>query len=182
MALRGVRQENYSGCFLAAIATLMGKTYDQVFSIFYPGQDQFSVYDHGFKEMSVENAAFNALSKVGIKAHRSNLKRFSSYAKRKQHALLIVRWSFQPSLCHTIVYDGEDHNFIDPSFGSIIRSQSKIQQLQDQLDVGIIIDQIPEEKNETQRSISHGLQLPQQRIAYPYHYEDPWYPNWSGRW
>lgn len=146
MALRGVRQENYSGCFLAAIATLMGKTYHDVFSIFYPGKDQWEIYDHGFREMSVEQAAFNALSRVGIRAHRSNLKRFSAYARRTKHAILIIRWFFMPSLCHTIIYDGDAHNFIDPTDGKPIKDSYKIKQLQEQFELGIIIDKVPNEK------------------------------------
>ena len=29
----------------------------------------------------------------------------------------MIRWNFSPELCHTIVYDGDDHKFLDPSYG-----------------------------------------------------------------
>lgn len=158
MALQGVRQENGTGCFIAAIASLLGKTYNDVFSMFYPGQDQWTTYEHGFRDLSMETAALTALSKVGIKARLSKLKKFRSYAKKSKHALLIIRWSFAPDLCHTIVYDGDTHKFIDPSYGDAIRADYKLKSLEEQLDFGIIIDQLPKEHNESQRRFGDGLQ------------------------
>lgn len=159
MTLRVVRQENGSGCFIAAIASLLGKTYNDVFSMFYPGKDQWSMYDHGFKDHSMERTAMEALSRVDIKARISTLKKFRSYAKKSKHALLIIRWKFAPDLCHTIVYDGDDHKFIDPTFGFRIESQAKLKRLEEQLDFGIIIEELPKEQNESQRSLGHGSQL-----------------------
>lgn len=150
MALQGVRQENCTGCFIAAIATLLGKTYSDVFSIFYPGRASWDVYDHGFQEISMELAAFKALSRVGIQAHRTHFKRFRTYAKRDQHALLIIRWASTPDLCHTIVFDGDAHKFIDPSFGKALLSRSSLKELEEQLEFGILIDRLPtKEENES---------------------------------
>lgn len=160
MALRGVRQESGTGCFIAAIASLLGKTYNEVFSIFHPGKDQWTTYEHGFSNFSMETAALAALSRVGIKARVSKLKKFRSYAKKSKHALLIVRWTFAPDLCHTIVYDGDVHKFIDPSYGEIIRTDHKLKTLEEQLDFGIIIEQLPKEQNESQRRFGDGSQFP----------------------
>lgn len=159
MALQGVQQENTTGCFIAAIASLLGKTYNDVFSIFYPGQDQWATYNHGFSDLSMERAAFTALSRVGIKARLSKLKKFRSYAKKSNHALLIIRWSFAPDLCHTIVYDGDTHKFIDPSYGGTIQT-NRLKSLENQLDFGIIIQQLPKDQNESQRRLGNGSQLP----------------------
>ena len=141
--MQGVRQENGSGCFIAAIATLLGKSYSDIFGIFYPGRYMWEVYDHGFQEMSVEQAAFDALTCVGIQGHRIEAKRFKTYARKNQHALLVIRWRSIPELCHTVIFDHESKSFIDPTFGTTIKKKSKLQDLESQLDFGIIIDHLP---------------------------------------
>jgi hypothetical protein len=175
MALQPVKQENYSGCFVAAIATLLGKTYRETFEILHPGQDPALQYDHGFLDVSVQNAAFTALQRAGIKGHLTNRKKFKTYAKRSQHALLIIRWKFQPyTLCHTIVYDGDEHKFIDPSWGRAVRDNYTLASLEEQLEFGIVIDEIPkelEQKHESQRRFGNGGQLSQWGASPQYYHE-----------
>jgi hypothetical protein len=144
MALQRVAQKNYTGCFVAAVAMLLGKTYEDTFRLLHPGKDPAVETQHGFLDMSVTNAAFQCLDRVGIKGRPSKLKRFASYRKRNQHALLIIRWSFSPDLCHTIVYDGDEHKFIDPSYGEEVRKYA-LKNLEQQLDSAILIDSIPTE-------------------------------------
>lgn len=162
MALRAVRQENTTGCFIAAIATLLGKSYHETFMLLHPGKNPLLEDKHGFLDMSVERAAFGALKLAGIKAHRSSLKRFRSFTRHSKHALLIIRWSFAPDLCHTIIYDGGEHRFIDPTWGGYIQTDTdwEIKRLANQFDFGIIIDQLPKEQNESQRRLGDGSQLP----------------------
>lgn len=149
MALRRVAQKNYTGCFVAAVAMLLGKDYEETFRLLHPGKDPTVEQTHGFINMSVTDAAFEALSRAGIKGHPAKFKRFKTYAKRDQHALLIIRWDFSPDLCHTIVYDGDDHKFLDPSYGEEVRGYS-LKSLERQLDSAIWIDSIP---TETQRDL-----------------------------
>jgi hypothetical protein len=162
MALRVVAQENYTGCFIAAVATLLGKTYRETYAILHPGKNPSLESNHGFLDMSMQHAAFEALKRVGIKAHLSKVKRFETYTRHSENALLIIRWKFEPHLCHTIVYDGEARKFIDPSFGMAVQNKWTIKNLESQLDFGIIIDQIPkEEQHDSLGRISNGIQLPE---------------------
>ncbi len=149
MALRRVAQKNYTGCFVAAVAMLLGKDYEETFGLLHPGKDPAVEIDHGFLDTDVLRAAFMALERAGIKGRPAKFKRFKTYAKRDQHALLIIRWNFSPELCHTIVYDGDDHKFLDPSYGEEVRGYS-LKSLERQLDSAIWIDSIP---TETQRDL-----------------------------
>lgn len=153
MALQVIAQEHRTGCFVACIAMLLGKTYNETLRILHPGESSYTLYEHGFLDMSVENAAFKALNIAGIKAHRSRFKKFRTYRKYDKHALLIIRWKTDPAMCHTILYDGEAHRFIDPDFGTE-PSRYHLKSFEDQLDTAIIVDQLPEVKHDIFRADS----------------------------
>src|SRR5271157_3512261 len=124
MALRPVTQESTTGCFVAGIATLLGVPYKAAYALLHPGKDPAMEYMHGFSDVSMLNAAFKALDRAGIKGRPSKFKKFATYRKRDQHALLIIRWEWSPTMCHTIVYDGDEHKFYDPSYGEVTSKYS----------------------------------------------------------
>lgn len=151
MALRPVAQENHTGCFIAGVATLLGASYKEAFALLHPGKDPLVELTHGFRDISMLNAAFQALSRVGITGRPSKYKRFASFRRGNKHAILIIRWEYDPTNCHTIVYDGDEHKFYDPSHGGEVTSKYALKSYERQLDCAIIIKDIP--KMEFQRDL-----------------------------
>lgn len=151
MALRAVAQKNGTGCFIAAIATLLGSTYEEAYRLCHPGKDPDIEWEHGFWDTSVLRAAFQSLERAGIKGRLAPYKKFSSFSKRNKHALLIIRWRIEPNLCHAIVYDGDTHRFLDPSSGSEVPFWS-MKSLEKQLDSAIFVEEIPSRKKNEKRS------------------------------
>jgi hypothetical protein len=142
MPLRCVQQENETGCFVAAIACLLGKTYQEAYALLHPGKNPYFEYSHGWNTNNVAQATFDALTRVGIKAHLSSYRRFRTYQKYPKHALLIIRWTLLPHLCHTIVYDHKGKQFLNPSWGGDC-DKDYLKYLEPQLDFGIVIDKLP---------------------------------------
>lgn len=144
MALQLVSQKSYTGCFIACVAMLLGKTYDEAFNLLHPGKDPIAISSHGWRANSMEEKAHELLRKLGFKTHTGKYRKFNSYRERmKKNAIMIVRWSFAPSMCHCILFDAEAKSFIDPSGGYIISSEYELRRLQRQLDTPIVIDKIP---------------------------------------
>jgi hypothetical protein len=144
MALRPISQESYTGCFIACTAMLLGKTYREAFKLLRPGEDPDVTYSHGWREMSMEDTAHRLLRGLGFKTHTGKYKKFQTYKKRvDKHAIMIIRWDYAPDMCHCIMFDGEDKNFIEPSHGGIIKSKYSLRNLQRQLLCPIVIDEVP---------------------------------------
>lgn len=92
----------------------------------------------------MEEQAHKLLRNLGFKTHTGKYRKFKSYRERVQkNAIMIVRWSFDPSMCHCILFDAEAKSFIDPSGGYVIVSERELRSLQRQLDTPIIVDEIP---------------------------------------
>lgn len=144
MALQPVTQKSYTGCFIACVAMLLGKTYDEAFSLMHPGKDQKVMSSHGWSADSMEEKAHELLRKLGFKTHTGKYRKFKSYRERMhKHAILIVRWDYDNTMCHCILFDAEAKQFIDPSGGYVITSDAEIRKLQRQLDTPIVIDKRP---------------------------------------
>jgi len=131
-------QRHETGCFTACVSMMLNKSYYDVLDILKPKANYMS---HGFKTRSMSKTALRLLKKVGIKAHISNHKKFSSFQKHNKHAIFIIRWKFEPEQCHTIVYDHETKRFLDPHFGDKLTSR-QLKSLERQLDTAIIVDMI----------------------------------------
>ena len=134
--LHRVYQQNDDGCFIAGIAILLGKTYEEAFRLVHP---QKNIYDwsHGIEAMSLQEAALSTLQRLGVKAHVSKLRKLDSLRKSKKNMVLIIRWNMSPTRCHTVVYDSESRQILDPD----PRPASK-KELEEQLDFAIAVDEI----------------------------------------
>jgi hypothetical protein len=145
MALRRVTQLNYTGCFIASVAMLLNKSYAEAFALLHPGMDMDQSYEHGFRELaSMEEIAHKHLQRLGFRTRTCKYRRFSSYRNRVQkNAILIIRWTYSPTLCHCIVFDAELKKFFDPNEGTYVESNHSIKRLQRQLDCGIVIEHTP---------------------------------------
>lgn len=143
MALRPVRQENYTGCFIAGVAMLLGVPYKAAFAILHPGKDPAKESDHGFRGTNMLDEAFKALNRAGITGRPSRYKKLASFRRGDKHAILIIRWEYDIYNCHTIVYDGDEHRFYDPSHGGEITNKHTLKAYQRQLDCAIIIKSFP---------------------------------------
>lgn len=148
MPLQPVSQESHTGCFIACVGMLLGKSYSEAFRLLHPGKDPITTYPHGFSDMSMEEAAHRLLRGLGFKTHTGKYKKFGTYQKRSnKHAIMIIRWDFEPTMCHCIMFDGEGKNFIEPDGGYIVQSKYTLKSLQRQLDCAIVIDNIPNLKS-----------------------------------
>jgi hypothetical protein len=144
MALNPVTQLDDSGCFIASVAMLLGKEYQDAFRLLHPGKKAWSTIEHGFIDLSVKNAALRMLRGLGFQAHASSYKKFRTYRKRvNKNAIMIIRWDYEPTRCHCIVFDGDTKHFIEPDGGYVITSKYKLRRLQEQLDCAIVIDKTP---------------------------------------
>lgn len=139
MSLNHVWQNNDTGCFISCVAMLTGKSYYEALDILKPKANYLC---HGFKTHSTSKTALRLLKKVGIKAHISNLKKFSSFKKKDKHALFIIRWKEEPDQCHAIVFDHETKRFHDPYFGAALTPR-QLKNLERQLDTAIVVDTLP---------------------------------------
>jgi hypothetical protein len=148
MALHPVSQDNHTGCFIACVGMLLGKTYSEAFQLLHPGKDPITTYPHGFRDMSMENIAHKLLQGLGFQTHTGKYKQFATYRKRSnKHAIMIIRWEFDPTMCHCIMFDAEAKRFIEPDGGYIVDSKYTLKSLQRQLDCSIVIDKIPNLEN-----------------------------------
>lgn len=154
MALRQVRQENYTGCFVAGVAMLLGVPYRAAFAILHPGKDPEKEYAHGIMGTNMLDTAFSALDRAGIKGRTSKYKRLASFRRGNKHAILIIRWEFDPTNCHTIIYDGDEHKFYDPSHGGEITRKNALKNFERQLDCAIVIKNIPQPSVESEEEAS----------------------------
>lgn len=144
MSLRFIHQENDTGCFVACVAMLMGKSYGEAFQLLHPGKDS-AIETHGFLTSSIKETAHEQLQKLGFATHNSRWKKFRSFVGRgKKHALMIIRWRFDPTMCHCVVFDADSKDFKDPGMGVILPGSWHAKSLQRQLEHAIIIDHIPQ--------------------------------------
>lgn len=144
MAIRPVSQEHHSGCFIASVAMLLGKSYSEAFSLLHPGQNPRLLLEHGFRLSTPKKTAHSLLRGLGFKTHSSKYRQFTSYQKWiTKNGIMIIRWDWDPTLCHCIVFDGETKDFIEPDGGYVITNQNTLKRLQRQLECSIIVDQTP---------------------------------------
>ena len=141
MPIQHVRQVHSSGCFIACLAMLLNKTYDEAFTLVYPEMDPMKEYDApGLKSNHIDQAATEVMEKLGFKVKRSKYKKLKSLMRyARKHALLIIRWRWggdaastedNPWLCHAVVFDADSKKFLDPaSYGREIKLSSYQKQL-----------------------------------------------------
>jgi ABC-type bacteriocin/lantibiotic exporter with double-glycine peptidase domain len=107
MAYRYVSQPQSSGCFVACVAMMMGKTYQEAFKLVHPDRQEWDRADlHPF-------AAIERLKALGFKVRYAQLKKLRSL---KRDALLCIKWDWAPELGHAVLYDSEQKKFLDPGF------------------------------------------------------------------
>lgn len=144
MPVHPVMQRSHTGCFIACVAMMTGRTYNQAFSLLRPGVDPNATYSHGWLEMSMEETIHSLLRGLGIQSRTSKYRKFRTFRERvSKHAIMLIRWRWSPTMCHCVFFDGEQRRFIDPS-GAHVPHERVLRDLQDQLECAIIIDHIPQ--------------------------------------
>lgn len=143
MPLQPVSQQSHTGCFIACVAMLTGRTYEQAFSLLRPGEDPKASYSHGWQEMSMEGAIHRLLGGLGIRSRTSKYRKFRTFRERvNKNAIMLIRWRWDPTMCHCVLFDGEEKRFIDPG-GGYTPTERMLKDLQSQLECAIIIEEIP---------------------------------------
>lgn len=148
MPIQHIRQIHSSGCFIACVAMLLGKSYEDAFALMYPGK---SIHDYdirGLTSTDIGKAASELLEKLGCSVKKSTYKQIKSLQKySRKRALLIIRWRWgapignqasddDPWMCHAVVFDPDTKKFLDPS-GSLPRDMKDYQK---QLDSVFYVD------------------------------------------
>ncbi len=118
MALQLVSQVSGNGCFIAAVAMILGKTYEEAFKLIFPDRD-YNYGEHGFRAETADQdiglLAAQALERLGYKTKKSTYRQVKSLLRySRKNTLIIVRWYGGP-LCHAVVFDAETKKFLDPS-------------------------------------------------------------------
>ncbi len=118
MPLNHVTQNHYNGCFIAAVAMILGKTYEETFTLLFPDRD-YSSGEHALRcegsDRDVGSLAARALEKLGYRTKKSTYKQVKSLLKyARKHTLIILRWG-GGSMCHAVIFDAETKRFLDPS-------------------------------------------------------------------
>lgn len=140
-----VSQLSHTGCFIACLAMLLGKSYREAFKLVHPRKNMDTMYSHGFRTNFVEAKVHELLGGLGIQSHTGKYRQFKSYTDRvKKNAIMVVRWKHDPRSCHCIMFDAKEKRFIDPSGGYVVSSERELRSLQRQLDCPIVIDKIPQ--------------------------------------
>lgn len=140
-----VAQLSHTGCFIASLAMLLGKTYREAFKLVHPRKNMDTMFSHGFRTNFVEAKVHKLLNGLGIQTHTGKYRKFKSYTDRvKKNAIMVIRWKRNPSSCHCIVFDAKEKRFIDPSGGYIVSDKRELRSLQRQLVCPIVIDKIPQ--------------------------------------
>jgi hypothetical protein len=136
MAYRRVQQVHDTGCFVACVASLLGKNYWEAFNLIHPYRcmvDHAGLYGYDAKMVQ------NNLHRVGIKVTPSKERRIN-YIRR--NALLIIRWKHEPNLLHSVLYLPKKKQFLDPAFYVPLRQRT----YERQLDSVMLVDSIKQPK------------------------------------
>lgn len=142
--LQPVAQLSHTGCFIACVAMLLGKSYREAFSLLRPGKDMDAMYSHGFQTNNIEKTSHRLLRKLGFKTHTGKYRKVRSYQERmKKNTIMIIRWNENSPSCHCILFDADGKRFIDPSGGYIVERKFELRNLQQRLAVPIVIDKTP---------------------------------------
>lgn len=139
MPYQRVEQIHHNGCFVAATAVLLGKSYEDTLRLMCPGQTMQD-YSHGFPSTVGAEAklAYDTLTRLGIKLRPARERRIRCLRK---NALLLIRWKRSPTLLHFVVYLAKEKKFLDSWFEDSLR----LEVYQRQLDAVFLIDQPPPE-------------------------------------
>jgi hypothetical protein len=111
--LERVRQIHGNGCFIACLAMLRGVTYEEAFKSVHPNRDPDKV-DRWDDSVALRfEDAINALVMQDLKPELSKLRHLRNL---RRTALLIMRWEYEPSRMHGVVFDAKTRKFLDPAW------------------------------------------------------------------
>lgn len=118
--LKHVEQIHNSGCFIACVAMLLNKSYNQALKLIHPKKYHRYV-DNRWKRVGLEpEKAIKKLPRLGLKVTRTNINRIR---KLEKNALILVRWNYDPTLLHGLVYDHKRKTILDPGDNNLSRKQ-----------------------------------------------------------
>src|SRR5579885_231682 len=127
MPLNRVEQGHYyTGCFVAACATVLQTSYDEAFKLIWPGKD---INDpiHAIEAIDIQKAAFEKLKELGLNPKRSKRTKLS---KLHRAAIFLIRWSWDITQLHTVVWDAEARVCLDPAYQRPLKKKTYEKQLE----------------------------------------------------
>lgn len=110
--LQRVQQEHSSGCFIACTAMLLGISYADAFRVIHPDKDPYYTESWSYAVGMSPEASIQKLVALGLNPSHRPLRQLRNL---RRHALLLIRWSCEPTLMHGVVYDAIRDRFLDPS-------------------------------------------------------------------
>lgn len=143
MPYQRVAQVHHNGCFIAATAVLLGKSYEDTLKLIHPTKTMQD-YDIGLVSTIGNEAklAHDTLTRLGIKIRPTKERRLRCL---RQNAFLVIRWKHAPDLLHMVVYLAKERKFLDSWFEGPL----KLEVYQRQLDAVFLIDSPPPENPAT---------------------------------
>ncbi len=127
------------GCFVACVAMLLGKSYDETFKIIFPRRSPNNILGGA---LMPENA-FMVLEYLGFKPRRIRIKKLKEL---NRHALIWVRWTVQNSLMHSVVFEASTRRFWDPNYIRPLKRRQR-KNMKRQIDTVIYLDGYNPPKN-----------------------------------
>lgn len=136
------------GCFVACVAMLLGKTYNQAYKLVHPSRawrsgNRWNWYDGEILNYSFTHVgtispekAFKRLERLGLKPRYVKVKKLNLLHKT---AIIWLRWDSDPTLMHSVVYDSKTKMFWDPMNPQPLNKKQK-RNLERQIDSVIYLD------------------------------------------
>lgn len=121
MALQHVYQVDTNGCFVAAVAMILGKTYPETRRLVFPEQhpDGYlasGLMDDPINKISITDAAIAKMKSLGMKVHLSKYEQLRSVFKyAKKNAIILLRWKWDLERLHAVVFDADARVLLDPA-------------------------------------------------------------------
>lgn len=111
--LQYVGQYHSSGCFIACVAMLLGKSYLEIFNQIHPYKD----FDRSRTvSYPIDKSLSMLTTKFGIECRRTNIRKIFDIRKSNKHLLVIIKWEDDRSLGHAIIFDAAMKKFHDPCY------------------------------------------------------------------
>ncbi len=148
MAYRHVFQYHNSGCFVACVAMLLGKSYKQALKLIHPDKNPNTFWE------TISMPPEQSIERLPLLGIQTKTAKTRTIRHLRRDALLLIRWRVQPTLMHAVVYDAKHKKLLDP--GNRIPMPSHVYERQ--LDTVLYIEKVAPVKGKRHANKrSHGV-------------------------
>jgi hypothetical protein len=116
--LTRVEQLHANGCFIACLAIFLECSYQDAFKLLHPRRKAMPPsdidQDNRIKVAFTPEKSLQLMPKFGLQVQKSNLRKVASL--RRRTSLILLRWHWEPTQMHALVFDGSTGKILDPTF------------------------------------------------------------------